>query len=101
MNIKLIWEKVIMGDINVDFKIFTKSESEKNSYGKGFSTMLKLIENNLLSNGFSQMISEVTRNQKILDHIYSNKTNQVHRTFVEIDSPSDHNFINIEKKDDI
>ena len=91
-------EKILMGDINVDYRIFNKSESEKIAYEKGFSSMLKSIETNLLSNGFSQIISESTRNNKILDHIYVNKLNQVHKSYIDVDSPSDHNFISIEKK---
>ena len=34
-------ELVILGDINIDYKIMTKDESQKNGYEKKFNTMIK------------------------------------------------------------
>ena len=91
-------EKFILGDINVDYNILNKIESEKNNYEKSFSKRVKSIQNNLLANGFSQLISDSTRNNKILDHIYSNNLNKIHKCYTEVDTPSDHNFVTVEKK---
>ena len=85
-------EKIVLGDLNVDYKILNKSETEKYNYEKTFSNRIKSIRNNLLANNFSQLISESTHNNKILDHIYTNNLNKIHRCYTELDSSSDHNM---------
>ena len=89
-------EKIIIGDINVDFRILSKTESEKDNYEKSFSKIVKAIQNYLLAKGFSQIISDNTRKGKILDH--TNTQNKVHRFYTELDSSTDHKFITLENK---
>ena len=46
---------------------------------------------------FFQLITEHTRNKNILDHIYSNNINKINRSYIEVDSSSDHRYIIVEK----
>ena len=91
-------ETIIMGDLNIDFRILNKNETERNNYEKNFSVMLKNIQSDLISNNFLQLVKENTHGVKILDHIYSNDINKVHNSSVQVDTSSDHNFIVLEKK---
>ena len=86
-----------MGDINVDIKINSKIESERNGYQKMFVHRLDSINSILLSNNFSQLINENTQTNKILDHIYMNNKSKILKSYVENDSPSDHKSISLEK----
>ena len=82
-------EKIIMGHINIDYRIINKSENDKDNYEKSFSKRIKSIQSNLLSNNFKQIISNDTRKGKILDHIYTNTSNKIHKAYIEVDQPSD------------
>ena len=90
-------ETYIMGDINVDFNIMNKQEVEKINYEKNFNNMIETIQSKLLGNNFTQLISESTRNNKILDHIYANKLNKIMSVNVE-HSTSDHKFTTLTRK---
>ena len=81
----------------MDFRIKSKTESERNGYEKTFVKRLDMIDNYLLSNNFIQLINENTRTHKILDHIYINNKSKIYKSYVESDSPSDHKFVSLEK----
>ena len=91
-------ETIIMGDFNIDYHIFDKSEDQKINYEKNFKKRLITIKENLLSSNFNQLIKTNTHAHKILDHIYYNNMIKLHRAYVDEDSSSDHKFIIIEKK---
>ena len=91
-------EKIVLGDFNIDYKILNKCEKDKSNYDKSFSTRINSIKSRLLANNFNQLISVNTRKEKILDHIYTNYPNKIHRSYIEEDSSSDHSFVTIEKK---
>ena len=90
-------ETIIMGDFNIDAKLFNKNDDEKDNYEKTFKTRIESIKNNLLAENFKQLIKSETRTHKTLDHIYSNTMNKVHSVRIE-NSTSDHKFIVLEKK---
>ena len=77
--------------------IFLKNENGKNQYEKTFKKRCESIQENHLVNVFFQLINENTRNENFLDHIYSNNINKINKSYIEIDSCSDHRFIIVEK----
>ena len=77
-------ETIFMGELNIDFRIFGKNESEKISYEKNFSKMIQHIKNNLIENNFLQLITDNTRTHKILDHLYSNNMSKVNTIYLQI-----------------
>ena len=90
-------ETIVLGDMNIDFRIINKNEQEKVQYEKSFNNMLESIKKNLLEDGFLQLVKENTRANKILDHVYSNCISKVHNSYVELSS-TDHKFVIFEEK---
>ena len=102
-----IWEKMIAenigteimlsGDFNIDSKIWNKKNEELSDYEKRFISMNKMIKERLSDNGMKMMIKQNTRNDKILDHFYTNKMEKIEEIKVDNDSTSDHNKIIIKR----
>ena len=59
--------------------------------------MYKSIKNHLFTKNMVQMVKNNTRENKILDHIYVNKTNKIKNIQVIDDSYSDHSILSLSR----
>ena len=55
--------------------------------------MYTTIKNKLFSKNMTQLVKDNTREQQILDHIYTNKVNKIQNVIIKDDSYSDHSIL--------
>ena len=91
-------ESIIMGDFNINAKIMNKSNNELTEYEKSFIPMIKMIEARLLNNGMKMITENNTRNNTILDHVYTNKIEKIEKINIDEDSMADHHYVEIIRK---
>ena len=58
-------ETIIVGDLNIDYRIINKNEEDKNGYEKNFNPMINSLQQHLLGNNFTQLITSDTRQNKM------------------------------------
>ena len=58
-----------------------------------FYQMYNTIKSKLFTKNMIQLVKNNTREQKILDHIYTNKTNKIKNIIIKDDSFSDHSIL--------
>ena len=88
-------ETIILGDFNFDAKSISKNESQKSNYEKNFNKMYITVKNYLYTKNAIQIIKNNTRDNKILDHVYTNNINKIKYINVNDDMASDHAKITI------
>merc|ERR1712055_943583 len=86
-------ETIIMGDFNFDFRSINKNENSKLKLKKKNNQMYNTIKSKLFTKNMIQLVKNNTREQTILDHIYTNKTNKIKNIIIKDDSFSDHSIL--------
>ena len=97
-----LWEKmfkdkpnteiIIMGDFNINSKIWNKNVENLSEYDKSFLPMSKMVKEKILDYGFTMMINKETRGKAILDHMYTNKVEKINSVDIDRNTTSDHSI---------
>ena len=91
-------EVIVMGDINLDFLKWTKTNLPPNDSTVCLKALIEQLFSRIFPHGVSQLVKEATRvwpgqADSGLDHIYSNKPEKCSEVYLEFSGGSDHKLL--------
>jgi len=95
-NKKINDEVIVLGDFNFDGAL-ASGKIPITDYQKRMSKFAEVVSENLLQNGFQQLIKTPTRGENILDQIFINKPGKINNYGANDDGASDHMLIWMER----